>query len=110
VPVSQLLRAYPQYGDLNLNAWPGSSDHYYALQLKAERKMANNLRTPSSRAIPTEASVAARWDKAQASRNAIRGANISSATHDRTRSFRQEIEANAYKSLTGAEPKTYAPR
>jgi hypothetical protein len=43
VPVSQLLRPYPQYGDLNLNAWPGSSDHYYALQLKAERKMANGL-------------------------------------------------------------------
>jgi hypothetical protein len=43
VPVSQLLRPYPQYGDLNLNAWPGSSDHYYALQLKAERRMGNGI-------------------------------------------------------------------
>ncbi len=43
VPVSQLLRPYPQYGDLNLYGWPGTSDHYYALQMKAERPLANGL-------------------------------------------------------------------
>jgi hypothetical protein len=43
VPVSQLLRPYPQYGDLNVYGWPGTSDHYYALQMKAERPMANGL-------------------------------------------------------------------
>jgi hypothetical protein len=40
VSVGQLLRPYPQYGDLNLYGWPGTSDHYYALQMKAERPMA----------------------------------------------------------------------
>jgi hypothetical protein len=43
VSASQLLRPYPQYGDLNLYGWPGTSDHYYALQMKAERPMANGL-------------------------------------------------------------------
>ncbi|MBI3667045.1 MAG: TonB-dependent receptor [Acidobacteria bacterium] len=43
VAVSQLLRPYPQYGDLNLLGWPGTSDHYYALQMKAERPMANGV-------------------------------------------------------------------
>jgi hypothetical protein len=43
VPVSQLLRPYPQYGDLNVYGWPGTSDHYYALQMKAERPMANGM-------------------------------------------------------------------
>jgi hypothetical protein len=43
VSVSQLLRPYPQYGDLNLYGWPGTSDHYYALQMKAERSMSNGL-------------------------------------------------------------------
>jgi hypothetical protein len=43
VSVSQLLRPYPQYGDLNLYGWPGTSDHYYALQLQAQRPMANGL-------------------------------------------------------------------
>jgi len=43
VSVSQLLRPYPQYGDLWLQGWPGTSDHYYALQMKAERPMANGL-------------------------------------------------------------------
>jgi len=43
VPVSQLLRPYPQYGDLNVLGWPGTSDHYYALQLQAQRPMANGL-------------------------------------------------------------------
>jgi len=43
VSVSQLLRPYPQYGDLNEYGWPGTSDHYYALQMKAERPMANGI-------------------------------------------------------------------
>ncbi len=43
VSVGQLLRPYPQYGDLNEYGWPGGSDHYYALQLKAERPMRNGL-------------------------------------------------------------------
>jgi Carboxypeptidase regulatory-like domain len=43
VAVSQLLKPYPQYGDLNVYGWPGTSDHYYSLQMKAERPMANGL-------------------------------------------------------------------
>ena len=43
VAVSQLLKPYPQYGDLNVYGWPGTSDHYYALQMKAERPMANGM-------------------------------------------------------------------
>ena len=43
VSVSQLLRPYPQYEDLNVYGWPGTSDHYYALQMKAERPMANGM-------------------------------------------------------------------
>jgi hypothetical protein len=43
VPVRQLLRPYPQYGDLNISAAPGQVDHYYALQFKAERAMTNGL-------------------------------------------------------------------
>jgi len=43
VSVSQLLRPYPQYGDLYVLGWPGTSDHYYALQLQAQRPMANGL-------------------------------------------------------------------
>jgi hypothetical protein len=43
VAVSQLLTPYPQYGALNLYGWPGARDHYYALQLKAERPMARGL-------------------------------------------------------------------
>jgi hypothetical protein len=43
VSVSQLLRPYPQYGDLNVHGWPGLNDHYYALQMKVERPMANGL-------------------------------------------------------------------
>ncbi len=43
VSVSQLLRPYPQYGALNLYGWPGDTDHYYALQMKAERPMANGM-------------------------------------------------------------------
>jgi len=43
VPVSQLLRPYPQYGDLYEYGFPGTSDHYYALQLQAQRPMANGL-------------------------------------------------------------------
>lgn len=43
VSVRQLLRPYPQYGDLFVYGWPGISDHYYALQMKAERPMANGM-------------------------------------------------------------------
>lgn len=43
VSVSQLLRPYPQYGDLYQYGWPGTSDHYYALQLQAQRPMANGV-------------------------------------------------------------------
>jgi hypothetical protein len=43
VALSQLLRPYPQYGDLWICGWPGLSDHYYALQMKAERPMGNGL-------------------------------------------------------------------
>ena len=43
VSVSQLLRPYPQYGDLNVLGWPGGSDHYYGLALKVERPMHNGL-------------------------------------------------------------------
>ena len=43
VSVNQLLRPYPQYSSLNQYGWPGLSDHYYALQMKAERPFANGL-------------------------------------------------------------------
>jgi hypothetical protein len=43
VAVGQLLRPYPQYGDLNVLGWPGGRDHYYGLALKAERPMAKGL-------------------------------------------------------------------
>ncbi|HZT28401.1 MAG TPA: TonB-dependent receptor [Bryobacteraceae bacterium] len=43
VSVSQLLKPYPQYGNLTILGWPGKSDHYYALQMKAERPMSNGL-------------------------------------------------------------------
>jgi hypothetical protein len=43
VAASQLLRPYPQYGDLDVLGWPGMSDHYYALQLEAQRPMAQGL-------------------------------------------------------------------
>jgi hypothetical protein len=43
VSASQLLRPYPQYGDLNILGYPGGRDHYYALQMKAERPLANGL-------------------------------------------------------------------
>jgi len=43
VPVAQLLRTYPQYQDLTISASPGQVDHYYSMQLKAERAMANGL-------------------------------------------------------------------
>ncbi len=43
VAVSQLLRPYPQYLNLNEYGWPGAADHYYALQMKAERPMSNGL-------------------------------------------------------------------
>jgi len=43
VAVSQLLRQYPQYGDLTQLGWPGGRDHYYGLALKVERPMAKGL-------------------------------------------------------------------
>jgi hypothetical protein len=43
VAVRQLLRPYPQYGDLNITASPGQVDHYYALQFKAERPMSKGM-------------------------------------------------------------------
>jgi hypothetical protein len=43
VAASQLLRPYPQYGDLNQLAWPGSSDHYYSLALQANRPMSKGM-------------------------------------------------------------------
>ena len=43
VAVSQLLRPYPQYGNLTMRGWPGGTDHYYGLALKAERPMAKGL-------------------------------------------------------------------
>jgi hypothetical protein len=43
VPLSQLLRPFPQDGDLYLLSFPGNRDHHYALQLKAERPMSNGL-------------------------------------------------------------------
>jgi Carboxypeptidase regulatory-like domain len=43
VAVSQLLRPYPQYGNLTVMGWPGGTDHYYGLALKAQRPMAKGL-------------------------------------------------------------------
>ncbi len=43
VAVNQLLRPYPQYGNLTVRGWPGGTDHYYGLALKAERPMSNGL-------------------------------------------------------------------
>lgn len=43
IAVSSLLHPYPQYGNLNELGWPGATDNYYGLQLKAERRMASGL-------------------------------------------------------------------
>ena len=43
VAISQLLRPYPQYGDLNVLGWPGGRDHYYGLAIKVERPMSKGL-------------------------------------------------------------------
>ncbi len=43
ISVRNLLRPYPQYGDLTEYAWPGVTDHYYALQLSAERPMSHGF-------------------------------------------------------------------
>jgi hypothetical protein len=43
VSVNRLLQPYPQYGSLTQYGWPGYSDHYRALQMKAERPFANGL-------------------------------------------------------------------
>jgi len=37
VSLSQLLRPYPQYGDLNQQGWAGQRDHYYGLAFSATR-------------------------------------------------------------------------
>ena len=43
VSVNRLLQPYPQYGTLSQYGWPGQRDHYYALQMKAERPFSNGL-------------------------------------------------------------------
>jgi hypothetical protein len=43
VSVSQLLRPYPQYGDITYQLWPGGQDHFYSYQFKAERPMTAGL-------------------------------------------------------------------
>jgi hypothetical protein len=43
VAANQLLRLYPQYGNLTQQAWPGYSDHYHSIALQANRPMANGL-------------------------------------------------------------------
>jgi hypothetical protein len=41
VPLSQMLRPFPQYGDLNTLSWPGQRDHYYGLALSVTRPMSH---------------------------------------------------------------------
>lgn len=41
VALSQLLKPYPQYGDLTQHGWPGQRDHYYGLALQFSRPMAH---------------------------------------------------------------------
>lgn len=43
VSVSQLLRKYPQYGDLWITAAPGQTSRYSSLQVKIEKPMTNGL-------------------------------------------------------------------
>jgi hypothetical protein len=43
VSVSQLLRARPQYQDLNLLMAPGQRSRYYALQVKVERQLSSGI-------------------------------------------------------------------
>jgi hypothetical protein len=43
VTVGQLLRPYPQYGDLTISAAPGQKDRYYSFQVRTERPMDNGL-------------------------------------------------------------------
>ncbi len=43
VAMSQLLKPYPQYGDLNMQLWPGAQDHFFSYQFKAERPMTAGL-------------------------------------------------------------------
>ncbi len=43
VPARQLLVPYPHYGALTEYGWPGGRDHYYALQLQAQRPMRHGL-------------------------------------------------------------------
>jgi hypothetical protein len=43
IPVRELLRPYPQYGDLHERLNEGWRSRYYALQIKLERRFANGL-------------------------------------------------------------------
>ncbi len=43
IPVQQLLRPYPQYGDLTQLFMSGFRDHYYAMQLQGTRPFKNGL-------------------------------------------------------------------
>ncbi len=43
VSVGSLLKPYPQYGDMKLLGYPNRQDHYYSLQLKAERPIKDGI-------------------------------------------------------------------
>lgn len=43
VSVGQLLRPYPQYGDLTISASPGQKDRYYSWQFRTERPFDNGV-------------------------------------------------------------------
>ena len=43
VTIRQLMRPYPQYGDINMSLWPGGQDHFYSSQFKVERPMSAGL-------------------------------------------------------------------
>ena len=43
VALSQLLRPFPQYGDLNVYGWPGQSIHYYSTGISITRPMSRGI-------------------------------------------------------------------
>jgi len=43
VTIASLLKTYPQYGDLDVQLWPGAKDHFFSYQFKAERPMTDGL-------------------------------------------------------------------
>ena len=43
VSLSQLLRPFPQYGDMNVYGWQGQSVHYYSTALSVTRPMAHGI-------------------------------------------------------------------